>query len=184
LLSLCHVHPFSGLFMKPGNDPRSAASAGCLVLALVAAVGCGQGQRTGDVSGVVRLDGRPLASGQVTFLSQAPGARACFAAIADDGSYTIRNCPTGPAVISVETFAPANTPADFDEGKFDPAHPEKVPLSEADRKMRREKREEAEAAARKYVPIPARYRDLPRSGLSYTVVPGPQAYNLELNGSD
>jgi hypothetical protein len=166
--------------MKTGNGPKLATAVACVALALWATAGCGN-KAPGDISGVVKLDGKPLPSGRVTFLSQAAGARACFAAIEPNGSYSITGCPTGPVVITVETYdIPPRAPASV-EGPRDRSKPWIVPLPEHVKEARRKK--EQEAATFKYVPIPRRYGDAARSGLNYTVVSGSQAYDVELSSS-
>ena len=62
--------------------------------------GCGN---AGDVSGAVRFNGKPLSAGRVTFTSpNRPGASA-HAWIAEDGSYKVADCPSGPVKITVQT---------------------------------------------------------------------------------
>ena len=73
------------------------ALAALLALALS---GCGG---KGEVSGKVRFNGAPLATGRVTFSCQnKPGASA-FAMIGADGGYQIADCPSGPVQITVQT---------------------------------------------------------------------------------
>ena len=151
--------------MELSNNPRSAFRAACGALALLATAGCGEA--TGDVRGVVTLDGQPLPRARVTFLSEGDN-KAFFAISGDDGSYAITKCPVGPAVITVETYRVR--------------HGKRALSARAQERMRLEKpgfTPKAEADA-KYVPIPNHYGDPARSGLSYAVQRGPQEHNLEL----
>jgi hypothetical protein len=90
------------------------------VLALTLA-GCGG---KGDVSGTVRFNGKPLAGGQVTFVS--PDTRdGVHSLILADGSYQVTGCPAGPVKIAVQTGVPRSGPAKR------PASP-RIPIRYAD----------------------------------------------------
>ena len=119
------------------------------------------------VTGTVRLDGQPLTSGRVTFLCDGKGRPAISGNIASDGSYAIDDPPVRRAMVSVETFKVPHRPKSGVD-----------PFSGIDY--------EAEWIAEwgdagPYVPIPSRYASPTSSGLEMTIVPGVQAFDIELS---
>ncbi len=64
-------------------------SLGILVVFFV--VGCGQsGPQLADVSGVVRLDGKPVAGATLTYIPVEPGGSPSYGATDVNGKYTLR----------------------------------------------------------------------------------------------
>ena len=126
-----------------------------VVLLPVLAAGCGRAAPTGDVSGVVRVDGTPLPSGTVAFVGE--DGRAASAMIQADGSYRIPKAPVGPVRITVQTFAPSPgvVPPDTPPGSV-------------------------KQASLRFVSLPEHYADHTTSGLSYTVEPGAQTHDIDL----
>jgi hypothetical protein len=117
-------------------------------LAALGAAGCGGGSR--EVSGTVSYRGRPLASGTVLLL--AGDGRPYNGAIGPDGSFTIKDVPTGEARVAVTSFAPADPERPSWAGAVLPA---------ANGRM---------ATLTGIVStIPPRYGDLGQSGLAVTV---------------
>ncbi len=87
---------------------------------LLALVGCGGG--TGEVSGIVTLDGKPLPGGMVAFIPENGSAKT--SPIKADGSYLVSNVPVGPARITVVTVPPVS----FGNAKPNLLHGEYVPI--------------------------------------------------------
>jgi hypothetical protein len=141
------------------TNGRLVGLAAGVVLLLAAVPGCQKA--TGDVSGVVRYKGAPLPGGRITFLSEDKSAGGFTALLKEDGSYTIPGCPVGTAKISVETFPhsdPGSVPAGL--GIKPPGGSEAVPG--------------------KFVPIPARYADPEKSGLTFPVTTGKLKHDVDL----
>jgi hypothetical protein len=159
--------------MRTGSNWRFALRASCGTLAILAAA-CA-GEATGDVRGVVKLDGQPLPNARVTFLSEA-GNKSCFSISASDGGYGILKCPVGPAAITVQSLPPR--PKGLARGQKAATNG----MEKLEKRMAQAKKGWTPKAAteEKYVPIPDRYKDSGRSGLSYTVNPGSQQHNIEL----
>ncbi len=128
-----------------------------LVLASAAALavpGCGPSK--GSVNGVVNVNGKPLPSGTIYFLSQT--SQQVISANIDDGKFSIPAIATGPAKVSVTTTPPLNHPGNAPSGA--PAPPPVAPG--------------------KYVPIPKQYGNPDTSNLSYDVKTGPQTKDFDL----
>lgn len=113
-----------------------------LVFSVVAIVnsmasGCGSSvsdlPSLGKVSGVVTLDGKPLANARVQF--QPPDSRASEGMTDENGAYTLRFDPTnygakvGPHVVSITTRTDgyAKPPQNGQEGEWVKGQPESVP---------------------------------------------------------
>jgi hypothetical protein len=129
--------------------PRLLCGLGAVLT--VALSGCG----TGDVSGTVRFNGKPLPGGRVTFTSLEKKGKFVFASIREDGSYLIENCPTGPVRITVQTVVLRSgvVPA----GKKPGPGGRSVPVI-----------------------LPVRYADPEQSGLDYLVSRGQQQHDINL----
>ena len=112
----------------------------------------GCGGRTGEISGTIRFDGRPLSTGYVEFASQTKPGVVVSSLIREDGGYEIADCPLGPVKIAVKTTAP--------HGGHKPAGAKQGPGGVPD--------------------IPARYASAEKSGLDYIVRPGRQRYDIGL----
>jgi hypothetical protein len=125
-----------------------------LTLALPLVAACG-GRPMGEVSGTVTLDGQPLALGTITFFSQ---DGTVWRSNVLDGAYRVAKVPVGPVKITV--FAhPSPIPAVM----LDQIQPPPPP-----------------AYRKPYVPIPDRYQDPDKSGLTYTVTRGTQTHDVAL----
>lgn len=69
-----------------------------LILGLLA--GCGGGQATGDVSGTVSFDGKPVEMGSITFLP-ADGNGPSAGGSITDGKYAVAKVPVGAAKVKI-----------------------------------------------------------------------------------
>lgn len=125
-----------------------------LVIAILATAGCKDG--TGNVTGIVSLDGTPITFGNVVFLS--PDGSVVNANIQSDGTYSASQVSPGDAVVTVQTY-PLPPQVQPPDGSLE--HPESVD-------------------SRRYVAIPPEYADADRSPLRATVVPGPQTLDITL----
>jgi hypothetical protein len=151
---------------------RLAVPAG-LVSLLTFAAGCSS---QGSISGNVTYQNKPLTGGTVLFTStQGRGTRT--AQIGPDGSYSIDKMPAGPVKIAVETSsaqpvqmgfkgpptsmtppAGANLPPGADTSTVYGSTAKKAPVEK----------------------IPENFGDPDKSGLTYTVIGGPQTHNIDL----
>jgi hypothetical protein len=131
---------------------------GFLLLLILGASGCGLAYGgVGQVTGTVTFKGKPLTSGDVLFVSE--DGKKHWAVLGPQGVYTIKNVPTGLAKIAVVPRSRVpdglmGTPGKGRAGKPRPANP--------------------------YTDIPARYKSPEKSGLTYTVEPGRQTFDIPL----
>ena len=148
--------------LKPqGSVPLRRSGYVLLVLALLGIAGCAQ---KGSVSGKVRYNRQLLTSGTITFHN---GGNAVGAPIAADGTYKIDKVPVGDVKVAVAVPKAPDMPAAA--RMMDPA------------KMRAPPDAAKPAAdAAKTVQIPWQYQDPEKSGLTYTVTPGPQEKDFDL----
>jgi hypothetical protein len=112
-----------------------------------------------DVTGQVIFKGKPLPGGRVTFVA-ADG----FASVGDideKGNYTI-NAPVGAVKISVDNSMLREKRAAAAKGAGRPDAGDATVLKGT------------------FVPLPDKFSSPDKSGLTYTVVSGPQKYNIEL----
>ncbi len=152
-----------------------------VMLLLPVVMGCGPGQ--GKVSGRVLFNGAPLPGGRVTFRPADPKQNSVSAALDEQGNYQA-TLPAGEVMVSIdnrelEPRAPrSRTPlpdALSPEAKklLGPAKPDKSqPKSAANTPEKRSSR---------YVKIPSKYHDAETSGLQFTVRPGNQPHDIELD---
>jgi len=104
---------------------------------------------------------KPLTSGEVHFIGQSD-TKPRSALIGPEGKYEINNAPLGEvriAVVSIKSAGPPAGPSVGGKGK------------KADRDGGPAERQSA---------IPTKYKDPKTSGLTFTVVPGAQAFDIEL----
>jgi hypothetical protein len=129
------------------------ASMVAMALLAVTAVGCGSS--AGTVTGKVTFQGEPITIGTIAFIG--PTGKVVSATI-QDGAYTASDVETGLATITVTSHEPS--PMMHPPTGPKPGEPAPPPL--------------------KYVPIPERYSNAKRSGVTYTVRPGKQTYDVAL----
>jgi hypothetical protein len=145
---------------------RSAAGLGLVLLALA---GCGSSDginRGGELSGVVRIDGRPLGGGRVEVFS-GDGKHSVGCEIRPDGSYTVNEPPLGPCKITVKTSYLQGMPAVPKGGKGGPQGSSPGIILPKD-------------VGLVYTPIPAKYEELSTTDLTVTVEPGKQSHDIDL----
>jgi hypothetical protein len=125
-------------------------------LVVLAVIGCGGDKNVGQVSGTVTYQGKPLPIGTVSFLDSSNHALASSAI--NNGAYaTPGKVPVGPIKAIV------TTPSSSSGGR----RPTVVRNNKRVEKIR-------------VIPIPAKYGSADSSGLGYTVKPGANTYNIEL----
>lgn len=72
----------------------------CLIALFVFLCACGCGGNTGNVSGEVRYNGKPLERGHIAFIP-ADGKGAPQGGAITSGHYTVADVPAGPKVVNV-----------------------------------------------------------------------------------
>jgi hypothetical protein len=138
-----------------GSLLRSTARGMLALSLLVLAVG-GCGKSTGNVSGKVSYQGKPLPGGYVNFMSEGEQGSFKASGIKEDGSYSVSGLAVGPAKISIQGLS-ARRLADLPgQGGKD------------------------EKTQQKEVYVPDKYGNAETSGLKYEVKPGSQSYDIEL----
>ncbi len=146
---------------------------GVLCLAALA-TGC---SGSGTITGKVTYQKQPLTGGTVLFTSTA-GKGSRTATIGEDGSYTITNMPTGPAKIAVDTRTAQARPGPFGGAPPSMQPPKDVQLPDTARSGGLYGPPSGKKATA--VPIPERYADPEKSGLTYTVKSGSQTHPIDL----
>jgi hypothetical protein len=136
---------------------------GALLLAVLAAAGCGP--QTASVSGSVKFKGEPLPSGTVLFHSA--DGRVEHGLIDGSGRYTIAGAPLGPVRIAVRSHAAAPTGLPSRGGPPPAAPKELVPTAK-------------DKPDGKFIRIPPRYIDPATSGLTFAVRGGAQKHDIDL----
>jgi hypothetical protein len=148
-----------------GARRRRFEPGGWLLLGALAGLGCGG---TGEVSGTVKFQGRPLASGSV--LMMGADNRPLYGEIHEDGSYRIKGVPTGTVKVAVNSPPPTLAPqAPGAEGRSKAPEPaSRTPDPAADPKGL-------------WFAIPEKYGDPLTSGLSREIKKGPNTYDIDLD---
>jgi hypothetical protein len=143
------------------RNARALRALFCLVAMTLA--GCGAS--TGSVTGKVTLNGETVTGGTVTFIGS--DQKVVTAPISVEGEYTIPKIPPGTAKIGV---TPLPT---LPKGKgMDMMDPSKMGGGA----------EKPSTATPKPMPIPKRYENPEKSGLTYTVTKGSQEHDIKLEG--
>jgi hypothetical protein len=142
-----------------------------VILLLLGTAGCGG---KGTVSGKVKFKGNPLPSGSVVFFDE-KDRQVASASISSDGSYSA-TVPTGTLKIAITT--PSSSL------KAMPTAKSKV-VSEAIQKMKKGafnplESENKDLIPEKTIQIPAKYGSPSDSGLTLTVIGGPQSFDIDL----
>jgi len=148
-----------------------------LVLCLLLTTGCSS---KGTVTGKVSYQGQTLKGGTVVFVPEGGGG-VFRSTIAEDGAYTVAKVPPGLAKITVETksLKPISIPGGANKGAIKSTLPPDI-MKDAPPGTDLEKMFDFEGPAKKYVPIPDKYSDPDKSGLTYTVKSGKQEHNIDL----
>jgi hypothetical protein len=165
-----------------------AATLGLIAISFVVLLGCAR--PVGSITGKVTYKNKPLKGGFVTFTST-DGQPGKPAEIDEDGTYTIPSITAGNYKVCVDTdfLRPKSVPpggAGKAVGKVeDPAakkmegfaRPEGYQgSSPADQAIQTHNTKYAP----RFVAIPAHYKSADTTDLTYTVVGGPQTYNIDL----
>jgi hypothetical protein len=149
-----------------------------LVSSLLLALGCGS---RGSVTGTVTYRGKSMPGGMVLFIHEHKGAFS--AAIKEDGTYQIADIPGGSVkiAVTVPAFRPATggshyVPTEEELEKLQKSHPR---LSKEDLKQMMGVRSATPRG--KALQIPEKYGNPEESGLTYTVIGGPQTHDINLD---
>jgi hypothetical protein len=131
-----------------------------LALGVLALVLGGCGQRTAQVSGVVKFNGKALTSGVVAFINEKTGRGTPPAYIHTDGTYSVPLAAVGPTLVLIQTPRPIR--------------PEGMPNDSPEVRQ-------YEIQAASYVDIPQRYVDMKDSGVTTDLHPGSNTFDIELH---
>jgi hypothetical protein len=157
------------------------------VTVFVLAAGCGPG--TGQVSGKVTYQGKPVPGGRITFRPADPKQNTVSAELDADGSFPAITLPTGEVTVSIDNREFEPQPA------MGPSVPANIPLPpEVARKLGQKAAGPAPEVdptktadppprprnAARYLRIPEKYYDVESSGLKFQVTGGDQTKNFEL----
>ena len=135
---------------------------GCLLLGMLMLLGCGT--KRGDVSGKVTYQNTPLVYGTVVIFGR--DGIPLRGAIQPDGTYSIKGVPAGPARLAVVSeLPPAKLPKKKKSSDKLPPPPTGSPSVEV---------------PKGWFEIPAKYGDPNKSGLEFTVQPGPNSHDIPL----
>lgn len=139
-----------------------------VLLVVLAESGCGA--KKGDVSGTVTYQGKPLPLGTVTFMDA--NNESLGSSPITQGKYAIAKVPVGPVKVLVSTPPPLTGNA--------PRHPlfKAKPRAESPKKAKPGERLSPDPSS--VTPIPEKYRSPDQSDLTYTVTPGENTFNIEL----
>jgi hypothetical protein len=148
---------------------------GALVLSslFVVVAGC---SRTGQVSGKVYYQNKPLPGGTVQFFPEGKGGD-FSSPIKEDGSYSVSKLPPGPAKISV--FSTSSNPMAMVGGRG----PAAQGMKQAE-EMRKKARGDAgsnPAPSNQGVAVPPKYSDPEKSNLKLDVTGGSQSFDIKLD---
>jgi hypothetical protein len=164
-----------------GSGRRGVAARLVALLLLPVVAGCGPGQ--GKVTGRVLYDGKPLPGGRVTFMPEG-AANPVTVMLDEQGNYEAV-LPTGEVKVSVDNH----------ELEPRPTLPTGIPPGlpgGAAAKLKEAMRQNPQKASGavdprmhdklpgKYVPIPKKYFDYSKSGISFTVQRGDMKHDIEL----
>jgi hypothetical protein len=130
--------------------------------------------KTGSLSGKVMHSGKPLPGGNMTFHPKSgPDAKIQIAA---DGTFEVTGLPVGEVTVSIETESIKQMAADME--KF--GDMVKMPVMPKDPSAFKDKKDFTvmkmadKMKGIKYVAINEKYRDPAKSGLTVTILEGPQ----------
>ena len=139
------------------------AAAACLAVALGSCLGPREArlpESGATLEGVVKYGGEPLQFAQIQVVG---GDKMATGRIGEDGRYKVENCPLGPVKVGVNTSAA--------RGEFQSKAMQGGLYKGPDKQGKG-------AVALKFVDVPAKYADPDTSGLTTTVEPGSNAYDI------
>jgi hypothetical protein len=142
---------------------RSLLWGSLLVVLLMA--GCNSGRSKGTITGMVKVDGKPLPQGQITFYGEAGAVKGAGIL---DGKYTITDFPTGHVKVTVQSVNPTAGPVQMPKGLNIPQPPG---ATESPTKT---------GSPRPYVPVDPSYTVPDTTPLHYTVVEGQQTKDFDI----
>jgi hypothetical protein len=144
-----------------------------LMLLLLATAGCGQ---KGQVSGKVKYKGNALPTGMVFFFDS-NDRKVGTASIGSDGSYSAV-LPAGLVKIAVTT--PPATLASLGKEKQQEIANRAKKMKKGFNPLEAMEGEGKDPTPVKTIPIPAKYGNIGESGLTFTVLGGPQTFDIDL----
>jgi len=157
----------SGVRRHHSHHSLACAAGWCALLL----AGCSPSQ--GTITGKITYQGKPLPVGTVTFVP-AQGGHAVTSDI-QDGEYKVTKVPVGLVKIAVTTPSQAPPPQFLETKMAIPAE-----LLEKARPGKSSDDPAKAPQAKKPVPIPTKFSDPDKSGLTYTVKGGSQVFNIDL----
>jgi len=144
---------------------RTIISHGQLALFLLLCSLTGCGAPTGEITGKVTYNEKPVNSGMVMFLVEGH-SKPHYARIEKGGTYTIEDVPVGSAKVTV--VSP------------DPNRPDPDELRRKKIRKTRKQKSGNQTPNSDWFPIPEKYSDLRKSNLTFTIKPGENSYDLPL----
>jgi hypothetical protein len=148
-----------------------------LVLSCAALVGvmpgCAKPKPRAKVTGTVKLNGKPLPGGMVSFALDDGTNVSAGTNIRKDGTYEVANAPIGKCKVAVKTSHLNTTPTPVVTAPAAGAgvnmQPKQtlVPGASGDPKM-----------GTQYTPIAAKFEDVTKSGLEFEVKPGENNFDI------
>jgi hypothetical protein len=144
----------------------------CLTLTALSLAGCGRG--IARLSGVVRFQGKTVASGTVNAVGVDNRPR--IADIGSDGSYTFTDLPAGPVRFFV--LSPEPSKDDPDRPRKDLSPKKLLEGVKLPPQLPRPARLGPDSAL--WFPLPERYSRYDTSGLEAVLQPGENRHDLEL----
>jgi hypothetical protein len=148
-----------------------------LVVGLFGLVGCKQ--KGGDVSGVVKLDGTPVAFAKINFIGK--GNKTASGNTSEAGKYNVKGVPLGDVAVTVETKTMRdmiNSLHKAEVGTVKDKKPTDDELTAAG--WPPERREKVKEAESKLVDVPPKYTLPDQTPLKMTVKTGEQTQDFDL----
>jgi|SRR5579884_79280 len=163
--------------MRASHNTRRLVSL-CLLLFPLSALtlGC---SREGTVSGTVSYKGERLNRGTVTFFPE-KGSGTYQSVIGNDGTYSISKLPPGPAKVAVSVPA-AGIPPGVIRGRAADKIEKALKKGEAGGDKAAGGDKPAEPKSKSGSPIPDKYANPDKSGLSLEVTGGKQVFDIKLD---
>jgi hypothetical protein len=160
-----------------GRCRRWAARVGVIVVCALAA-GCGGGE--GKISGQVLYEGKPVPGGWVIF-RPADGRQNTIQVEIDANGHYEATLPTGEVKIAVDNRdRPLPTSEEAAPGPELPSGIKPPKDAKAEAPESKKTSNNSQANSGKYIPLPDKYYDVDKSGLTYKVESGSHTHNIEL----